>query len=1101
LLDVHTMNLLARQVSCFHGVRPKTLYDKSLEEVRALIKSDTWRDAIQELRKIIESGDAVLYKRKKEKLRSFTPCGTFAPSRKTVNLVQHNGIVQGDIDHLDDPALLADAKRKLCADPYTVYCFVSAGGKGLKCGLHIPPVTSNDAYKHAWQAAADYHRRTYGLHWDKAAKDIARLCFVSWDPQIYTNGQADAFPAPAYEPPKPSKPYVPPSTSLPYETRERHAQQKIRAAIAMIAEAKDGERHAARLRAGELLGGCVAGGILLSNSEAYDALAAAVENNTDHRTEALKDLRDAIEHGHAKPIVLAEEEEKYQAMREGHGRPKRQRKSGGQAGQARTPAMDDDTQGKGLGNQESGDDNTPASEGLPIPGDLDDNHDAHDVVAALLQRLKTLADVDAKRDAILDAMPLLTMLDTLAWTRLKPKLKAAVPDLSLQDLEKIRREQQRKAEAMTEVSVLGDTEGEMAMALAHDYHSDLLYDVTREVWMGYGDGFWKEVSDQLVTQKIVEFMDTKRDAKYKWNEVSGVAHLLRARLAQQMTMETPGLLPFENGVLDLRTMQLHTHSPDFHFLWQLPYAYDPTATCPATIQFLHEATSGVHEQVQVLRAYAKAIVTRRLDLQRYLEVIGVAGSGKGTYTRITQALVGMRNVFITELKHLEVNRFELGSIQGKVLLCVTDAERYGGSVNTLKAITGQDVVRIEEKFKKKREAMAPVMVLIAANEPIQSQDYTNALVRRRISLVFRYVPDTPKDLLSYQDGAWQGSLAQEIPGIMHWVLTMPDAEMEALLKHTTQYAPSLQIPWQEALIETNPLAEWADQALILEDGAKVKVGIAHKVDRSHAYQHEKDWLYPHYRRWMDDTGHQGGATARRFTGLLKDLLAQQLKLTYVEHVIGNKGSQFKGVRLRKDGDGAPLLITKTAPVMGVRSAVSLQSRTSDECEACEEYVQNLLRDTTSQVPQNGEGEAEGGNTVEGGEEGEGGRSYRGGSEGENTSLTSLAVSMRGNGSPEAGAPLTDLTPQAEQSLIERAKDTGTDAAPPTGCAHPEAERVDGAVTCLECGEDLSEAEKQSDVIPCAVCGGTDRWDDDGTPRCVTCWPAEKVSSQRKSRAQ
>jgi hypothetical protein len=69
-----------------------------------------------------------------------------------------------------------------------------------------------------------------------------------------------------------------------------------------------------------LLGGCVAGGILLSDEEAYDALAAAVERNTDHRNAALKDLRQAIEHGHEKPIYLAEEEEKYQATIEAHRR-------------------------------------------------------------------------------------------------------------------------------------------------------------------------------------------------------------------------------------------------------------------------------------------------------------------------------------------------------------------------------------------------------------------------------------------------------------------------------------------------------------------------------------------------------------------------------------------------------------------------------------------------------------------------------------------------------------------------------------------------------------------------------------------------------------
>ena len=65
---------------------------------------------------------------------------------------------------------------------------------------------------------------------------------------------------------------------------------------------------------------------MLSNDEAYDALAAAVVRNTDHPTEALRDLHQAIEHGNKTLIFLAEEEEKYQKHVEAHRRPKRQRK-------------------------------------------------------------------------------------------------------------------------------------------------------------------------------------------------------------------------------------------------------------------------------------------------------------------------------------------------------------------------------------------------------------------------------------------------------------------------------------------------------------------------------------------------------------------------------------------------------------------------------------------------------------------------------------------------------------------------------------------------------------------------------------------------------
>ena len=122
------------------------------------------------------------------------------------------------------------------------------------------------------------------------------------------------------------------------------------------------------------------------------------------------------------------------------------------------------------------------------------------------------------------------------------------------------------------------------------------------------------------------------------------------------------------------------------------------------------------------------------------------------------------------------------------------------------------------------------------------------------------------------------------------MLALPDAQMEALLQQTSTLVPSLQATWASSLVDTNPLAEWANQALIRDDRrdpqgkslAVVNVGRAHKRDQTHAYEHQDRWLYPHYRAWVDDTGGKP-LSSRRFTGLLRDLLDNQLCLDGVVH--------------------------------------------------------------------------------------------------------------------------------------------------------------------------------------------------------------------------
>jgi hypothetical protein len=97
------------------------------------------------------------------------------------------------------------------------------------------------------------------------------------------------------------------------ERREMYGKWAIDNAVRMIDESVaprgdiHGNRHQARLRAARLLGGYVAGG-LLDYWKAREALADAVQRNTDDFTAAMQTVDDGLANGQSSPITFEDKE-------------------------------------------------------------------------------------------------------------------------------------------------------------------------------------------------------------------------------------------------------------------------------------------------------------------------------------------------------------------------------------------------------------------------------------------------------------------------------------------------------------------------------------------------------------------------------------------------------------------------------------------------------------------------------------------------------------------------------------------------------------------------------------------------------------------------
>jgi P4 family phage/plasmid primase-like protien len=454
------------------------------------------------------------------------------------------------------------------------------------------------------------------------------------------------------------------------------------------------------------------------------------------------------------------------------------------------------------------------------------------------------------------------------------------------------------------------------------YAGTLLFASERAKWFAYGSttpGVWSAIEDEQMQNRLRRDLAGLQPKGFSWSFLQGCERMLRAALGRPLKRLPAHMIPFQNGILDTTTMKVVSHTPERLSTWCVPYDYDEKATCEPVQDWMKEMLGEQKDLYEVLRAYLRAILLSRTGIQKFLELLGPGGTGKSTFINIATALVGYENMAPTKLSLLESSRFEAAKLAGKRLIVITDAERYGGEVTVLKALTGQDHVPWEEKNNRRLGSfVAEGMVIVAANQPIQSADYTSGLERRRLTIYFNTEPNEPRTLIEFKDGKPVGEFVEYLPGVVNWALSMSESDMLRMLDRAGQSAPSIISTKAKIIIETNPVAAWANETLIHEPNATTYVGVRKVLEFGRGYADAAIKLFPSYLSYVDAHGHQPTSSVT-FSGRLEDLCKSQLKLEGVYRHRDAAGNHFNGIRIRKGSDKDDCLIEQALHVIAKRA--------------------------------------------------------------------------------------------------------------------------------------------------------------------------------------
>lgn len=164
------------QITKYQSIHQSTGVVTSIYTVLNDIKYGRWSDEVKAVRKC---------KMKKADLPVFSGSGIMCHDRSH-GLMIHNGHIIIDIDCVSSYKAVF---RALSTDKYVAAAFRSAGGNGMAVVFKI----DSAKHKESFRAIADYLGREYDLNIDKGAGDKTRLRFVSYDPNMHMNLDAEVF--------------------------------------------------------------------------------------------------------------------------------------------------------------------------------------------------------------------------------------------------------------------------------------------------------------------------------------------------------------------------------------------------------------------------------------------------------------------------------------------------------------------------------------------------------------------------------------------------------------------------------------------------------------------------------------------------------------------------------------------------------------------------------------------------------------------------------------------------------------------------------------------------------------------------------------------
>lgn len=166
-------------ITAFKNIWSKEPHYISVELALNRIKNGNSKKLVEEIRNTLD-------KEKAAELKKNLPCicfsGKFGSDRKDEQIISHSKYLVLDFDNVYE---LRDKQTEIISNPFVYACWVSPSGNGLKA---LVKIADGKKHREHFEALEEIFPEI-----DKSGKNTSRVCYESFDSEIYINLNADIF--------------------------------------------------------------------------------------------------------------------------------------------------------------------------------------------------------------------------------------------------------------------------------------------------------------------------------------------------------------------------------------------------------------------------------------------------------------------------------------------------------------------------------------------------------------------------------------------------------------------------------------------------------------------------------------------------------------------------------------------------------------------------------------------------------------------------------------------------------------------------------------------------------------------------------------------